>query len=171
VKKLVVLYCFAMLVAAALLYGAAPEKDVSGYKHPNIARAQYLVDIAYTRVVDAQKANEYDMGGHAEKARALLEETNKELKLAAVEANEHRKTGEMEHEDIYKGMPVKDVSASKHPNIAKAQYLVDKAYMRVVDAQKANEFDMEGHAEKARKLLEEANVELKLAAEAANVRK
>jgi hypothetical protein len=37
-----------------------------------------------------------------------------------------------------------------------------------VAAQEANEFDMQGHAQKAKNLLDEANKELKLAAEAAN---
>jgi hypothetical protein len=35
-------------------------------------------------------------------------------------------------------------------------------------AQKANEWDMRGHAQKAKELLEQANSELKQAAEAAN---
>jgi hypothetical protein len=65
--------------------------------------------------------------------------------------------------------PVRNVSPIRHPNIAAAQKLSSQAYNRIVMAQKANEYDMEGHAQKAKELLEQANAELKLAAEAANV--
>jgi len=67
--------------------------------------------------------------------------------------------------------PVQNVSAKKHPNIAAAQKLAAQAYAKITDAQKANEYDMEGHAAKAKELLEQVNNELKLAAEAANVNK
>jgi hypothetical protein len=63
------------------------------------------------------------------------------------------------------------VSAVKHPNIAAAQKYVQKAFDLTVAAQKANEFDLGGHAQKAKDLLEQANAELKLAAEASNQNK
>ncbi len=69
---------------------------------------------------------------------------------------------------IFAQKPVKNVSPARHPNIASAQRLAAQAYERVVAAQKANEWDMEGHARKAKDLLDQANQELKLAAEAAN---
>jgi len=37
--------------------------------------------------VAAQRANEWDMGGHAQKAKDLLEQVNNELKQAAEAAN------------------------------------------------------------------------------------
>ena len=64
--------------------------------------------------------------------------------------------------------PVQNVNPSHHPNIAAAQRLVAQAYDKVVAAQHANEWDMKGHCEKAKQLLDQANVELKAAAEAAN---
>lgn len=64
--------------------------------------------------------------------------------------------------------PVRDVSAKRHPNLAAAQRLVDQAYKRVSDAQQANEFDLGGHAAKAKELLDQANAELKQAAEVSN---
>jgi hypothetical protein len=64
--------------------------------------------------------------------------------------------------------PVQNVSAQKHPNLAAAQRLSREAYDKIVAAQHANEWDMKGHAEKAKELLEQASAELKLAAEAAN---
>jgi hypothetical protein len=64
--------------------------------------------------------------------------------------------------------PVDNVSARRHPNLAAAQRLSTQAFEKIVAAQKANEWDMNGHAQKAKELLDQVNVELKLAAEAAN---
>ena len=64
--------------------------------------------------------------------------------------------------------PVRNVNAGHHPNIAAAQKLVAEAFDKITAAQQANEWDMKGHAEKAKHLLEQANVELKAAAETAN---
>jgi hypothetical protein len=64
--------------------------------------------------------------------------------------------------------PAQNVSAKRHPNMAAAQRLSDQAYQKIIAAQKANEWDMEGHAQKAKDLLDQANNELKQAAEAAN---
>src|SRR5579872_7468074 len=44
--------------------------------------------------------------------------------------------------------PVQNVSSKKHPNLAAAQRLSEQAYQKVVAAQKANEWDMEGHAQR-----------------------
>ena len=64
--------------------------------------------------------------------------------------------------------PAQNVSAKRHPNIAAAQRLAGQAYQKVVAAQQANEWDLEGHAQKAKDLLDQANQELKKAAEASN---
>jgi len=64
--------------------------------------------------------------------------------------------------------PVKNVSAAKHPNLAAAQDLCIKAFDKLVAAQKANEYDMDGHAQKAKDMLKTVNDEIKLAAESAN---
>lgn len=66
---------------------ARPADNVSHHRHPNIAAAQRLTTQAYNRIVDAQKANEFDLGGHAAKAKQLLEEANQELKEAALTSN------------------------------------------------------------------------------------
>ncbi len=67
--------------------------------------------------------------------------------------------------------PKRNVSAAHHPNIAAAQRLSQQAYEKIVAAQEANEFDMQGHAQKAKNLLDQVNNELKQAAEAANKNK
>ena len=67
--------------------------------------------------------------------------------------------------------PVRNVNPSHHPNLAAAQKFASDAYQKLVAAQQANEFDMKGHAQKAKELLEQVNNEIKLAAEAANENK
>lgn len=62
----------------------------------------------------------------------------------------------------------RDVSAARHPNLAAAQTFMEKAIEKISAAQVANEFDMKGHAAKAKALLDQAYVQIKLAAEAAN---
>ena len=63
------------------------------------------------------------------------------------------------------------VSKKLHPNLAAAQGFIEKAVLKVDEAQKANEYDMDGHAAKAKELLDKAYIEIKLAAEAANENK
>jgi hypothetical protein len=64
--------------------------------------------------------------------------------------------------------PAVDIDKRVHPNLAAAQQHIVQANRYVATAQKDNRYDMKGHAEKARQLLNEANQELKAAAEAAN---
>jgi hypothetical protein len=66
--------------------------------------------------------------------------------------------------------PAQNVGAKRHPNLNAAQRMVEQAFNKITAAQDANEFDMSGHAAKAKQLLDQANAELKLAAEAANKR-
>jgi hypothetical protein len=81
----------AVLAASILVVGAAiaqrPKENVSGARHPNLAAAQRLSQQAWEKIVAAQAANEWDMKGHAQKAKNLLDEVNKELKEAAEAAN------------------------------------------------------------------------------------
>ncbi len=84
-----------ILAAAALLAGAAwakgkPAENVSAKRHPNIAAAQRLAAQAFEKITAAQKANEFDMGGHAAKAKDLLEQASNELKQAAEAANANK---------------------------------------------------------------------------------
>ena len=66
-----------------------PVLDINAKLHPNLAAAQRYVVEANRAVETAQKANRSDMGGHAEKARHLLEMVNQELKAAAETDNAH----------------------------------------------------------------------------------
>jgi hypothetical protein len=72
---------------------------------------------------------------------------------------------------IAEAQPATNVSKGKHPNLAAAQNLSLKAFDKISAAQQANEFDMQGHALKAKNLLEQVNAELKQAAQSANKNK
>ncbi len=84
---------FGTVLSAGLLASgfalAQPERDISHGRHPNLAAAQQLIDRAYQRITDAQQANEWDMHGHAAKAKELLDAASHELKEAAEDANRH----------------------------------------------------------------------------------
>lgn len=69
---------------------------------------------------------------------------------------------------LFAQQPERDISGRRHPNLAAAQDLIDRAYQRISDAQAANEWDMHGHAAKAKDLLDKASHELKEAAEESN---
>jgi len=76
------------LLLAGLALAQMPKANVSPGKHPNLAAAQRLSQQAYTKIMAAQQANEWDMQGHAQKAKNLLDQVNSELKLAAGAANQ-----------------------------------------------------------------------------------
>lgn len=82
---------FPAILSAVLCCGLTlaqePVQDIDPRIHPNLAEAQRLLVEANHRVMDAQKDNRYDMRGHAEKARQLMAEASRELKLAAEAAN------------------------------------------------------------------------------------
>jgi hypothetical protein len=88
-KKALAIVAGALLVVACA--SARPVQNIDPGRHPNLASAQRLCAQAFDRVDAAQKANEWDMGGHAQKAKDILIKVNDELKEAALAANkEHR---------------------------------------------------------------------------------
>ena len=76
-----------LLVVGGVAIAQRPARNVAARRHPNLAAAQRLSRQAWERIVEAQKANEWDMQGHAQKAKDLLDQANSELKLAAAAAN------------------------------------------------------------------------------------
>jgi hypothetical protein len=68
---------------------AEPTLNVSPRRHGNIARAQELSRAAFDALSQAQQSNEFDLGGHANRAKQLLAQANDEMKLAAEWANRH----------------------------------------------------------------------------------
>ena len=84
------------VAAVALICGGVaaaqkPAENVSGRRHPNLAAAQRLSQQAFVKITAAQQANEWDMDGHAAKAKELLDQANQQLKQAAEAANKNRK--------------------------------------------------------------------------------
>jgi len=78
----------ALIVAALLSIGGyAFSQQVSAERHPNLAAAQDFIQQAIVKLTDAQKANKYDMKGHAARAKELLEQAYHEIWLAAQAAN------------------------------------------------------------------------------------
>jgi hypothetical protein len=76
-----------LLLGGVIIAQKKPVQNVSPRLHPNLAAAQKLSAEAYQKVIAAQKANEWDLGGHAQKAKELLDQVNQELKLAAEVSN------------------------------------------------------------------------------------
>ena len=92
--KTIVACALSMGLGMALVGGytvAAPKVDVSAKKHPNLNAAQKLIAQAYDKIREAQKANEYDMDGHAAKAEEALKSASEQVKLAAEAANKNAK--------------------------------------------------------------------------------
>jgi len=81
------------MAGAGVALAQRPAENINPARHPNLAAAQDLSRQAWNKIVAAQKANEWDLAGHAQKAKELLDEVNNQLKLAAEvsNANERRK--------------------------------------------------------------------------------
>lgn len=89
-------YLVAVLLGAALFCSGfaiaqKPAENVNPHRHPNLSAAQRLSEQAYQKIIAAQQANEWDMEGHAQKAKDLLDQVNQQLKLAAEWANKNHK--------------------------------------------------------------------------------
>lgn len=90
------------LLAGSFVYGQgamapkkqpmqAPSENISAKKHPNLAAAQRLCYNAFEKITAAQEAHEWDLDGHAAKAKELLDQASNELKQAAISANKEHK--------------------------------------------------------------------------------
>ncbi len=86
-NKFVLCVVGSVLLLCSLAVAQRPAKNISAARHPNLAAAQRLSRQAWQKILDAQKANEWDLGGHAKKAKELLDQVNAELKLATEAAN------------------------------------------------------------------------------------
>jgi hypothetical protein len=82
-KSIVGLASLLLLTSTVLL----AQGHVSPSRHPNLAAAQRFCADAIQKITAGQQANEWDMGGHAKKAKELLTEASEEIKQAALAAN------------------------------------------------------------------------------------
>ncbi|HEF5875081.1 TPA: hypothetical protein SAY52_005771 [Burkholderia cenocepacia] len=72
--------------ALALAAAASATRADDLARHPNIAAADSDAQNAIARLHDAQRANNYDMHGHAARAISLLQEARTEMRAAAADA-------------------------------------------------------------------------------------
>jgi hypothetical protein len=79
-----------LIAIGSIAVAQKPKDNVSKGLHPNLAAAQRLSQQAWDKIVAAQQANEWDLQGHAQKAKNLLDEVNSELKLAAQASNRNK---------------------------------------------------------------------------------
>ena len=83
--------CGLALLAGGVVLAQKPADNISPRRHPNLAAAQRLSTQAFDKIVAAQAANEWDLDGHAQKAKELLDQVNRELKEAAEASNRNHK--------------------------------------------------------------------------------
>ncbi len=80
---------FAALALVSTVAFAGPH--LSHKHHSNLAAAHDAVKTAIAKVSAAQEANEFDMDGHAAKAKDLLDQVDSELSQAAAAADANKK--------------------------------------------------------------------------------
>lgn len=80
----------ALLTAPAILAAQQPTVDIDTDGHGNLQSAQEYVVMAWQRIDRAQKINNYDLGGHAGRAKELLEQANAEIRAAADVLNDRQ---------------------------------------------------------------------------------
>jgi hypothetical protein len=76
-----------LLVLGGLALAQPPKQNIDPARHPNMAAAQRFTRQAWDKMVAAQQANEWDLGGHAQKAKEALDVADREMKLAAEASN------------------------------------------------------------------------------------
>jgi hypothetical protein len=81
----------AVMLAGGFAVAQLPVDNVSAHRHPNLAAAQRLSQQAFERITAAQQANEFDMDGHAAKAKDLLQQVNEQLRQATNDANRNHR--------------------------------------------------------------------------------
>ena len=77
------------LAFIGVTFAQRPETDIDPAKHLNLAEAQHHIRQAAQKIDEAQRDNHEQLGGHAEKAKQLLDQASHELKEAAEYANHH----------------------------------------------------------------------------------
>jgi hypothetical protein len=82
-KILVVSFLVVWIVSTGIVVNAVDM----GPRHGNLRAAQKFIERAIGKITAAQVANEYDMEGHAARAKELLDQAYDEIKLAALAAN------------------------------------------------------------------------------------
>ena len=72
--------------SAVLAFAQAPVVNI-GDRHGNLRRAQQSIVSAYQAINEAQRDNDGQLGGHAQRAKDLLTQADQELRMAANVSN------------------------------------------------------------------------------------
>jgi hypothetical protein len=75
-----------VLGCSGAIFAQAPVVNI-GDRHGNLRAAQQYIVSAWQRIDEAQQDNNYQLGGHAGRAKQLLVQADEELKQAAITAN------------------------------------------------------------------------------------
>ena len=73
----------AVLACPGVLMAQQPTVNIDTDGHGNLSAAQEYIAMAWQRIDRAQQINNYDLGGHAGRAKELLEQANAEISAAA----------------------------------------------------------------------------------------
>jgi hypothetical protein len=90
-RTILILAAAVVSVAASYSFAVAqaPTVTIDPQSHGNLAAAQESIVVAFIRISDAQQANDDHLGGHAGRAKELLNQANQELSLAAAFADQN----------------------------------------------------------------------------------
>jgi hypothetical protein len=83
----------AAFASCAMAVAQAPSVTIDPSRHGNLAAAQDSVVQAWSHISDAQHANDSHLGGHAQRAKELLNQANAEIQLAADQADANQDQG------------------------------------------------------------------------------
>ena len=75
------------LICVGVTFAQAPVVNIDPHRHGNMAAAQRYIVQAYQKLDAAQRANDDQLGGHAQRAKDLLTQADQEIRLAANVAN------------------------------------------------------------------------------------
>ncbi len=79
------------LACGGMMFGQGPLVNIDARRHGNLAAAQSYMVQAYQKIDEAQRANEDQLGGHAQRAKDLLVQADEQLRLAANVSNDKRR--------------------------------------------------------------------------------
>jgi hypothetical protein len=78
---------YTALACVSVTVAQAPVVNIDPHRHGNMAAAQKFIVDAYQKLDAAQRDNDDQLGGHAQRAKNLLTQADAEIRLAANVAN------------------------------------------------------------------------------------
>jgi hypothetical protein len=78
---------YTIVACVEVTYAQAPVVNIDPHRHGNLAAAQSYIVQAYQKLNAAQRDNQDQLGGHAQKAKDLLTQADTEIRLAANVSN------------------------------------------------------------------------------------